>query len=97
MDCPCKICTGKTMSFEMVNEFTEPATAPEPPKKSIYDQLSRLADTKGMDKATRNKVLNIMGEVDLLDGELHEIQKRLAKRGDGSEAREVASVSEKLY
>lgn len=96
MQCPCKMCNGM-MDDSTFGDFTEPATAPEPPKKSIYDQLSRLADTKGMDKATRNKVLNIMGEVDLLDGELHEIQKKLSKQGDGTEAREVAEVSARLY
>lgn len=96
MECPCKACNGM-LDDSTLGEFTEPATAPEPPQKSIYDQLSQFADTEVMEKSARNKLLNIMREVDFLDGELHEIQKKLAKQGDGTEAREIASVSEKLY
>lgn len=101
MDCTCKACNGVDTQQDMGYgyEVIAQPVKEEVQTTSVFDQLEDVLTLikAGLTEQAEVKLIKILREVDHIDGQLNEIQKRYAKRGDGAEARELGKVSQRLF
>lgn len=94
MECTCRQCNGSEPERETIEQVIEQA---QQESNSVYDRLTALLDSWHLTATQKKALMEIIEEVDEIDGQVIEIQKKLAGRGYGAEARELGSVSQRLF
>lgn len=95
MTCRCQNCSDTSTDNVVTQKFAhEPATE----IKNVHDSLEDVYELleAGLVVQAQILILKLQKEIDLIDGDLHELQKVYAKRGEGSEARDLGKISQRL-
>ena len=104
--CSCRACNSTSFEGYYKEKFSEKVEAPENhepeaykiPKKSVVDRINQLPESRvQMDKLQfLIECNNLATEIDMIDEELHEIQKLFANKGYGEIALRLAKLSQRL-